>query len=122
MLRLATLGRRLGGLMAAVVLAVFAFGPAADAAICGAEDLAASTGRPAVQAAAVSASDHVDPAHHAERGGACAHGHCHHGAPCTPDDAGQTSATLTLRDRLPLLQVDVPSSRLTYDLDRPPRA
>ncbi|HKR88789.1 MAG TPA: hypothetical protein VJS38_11505 [Phenylobacterium sp.] len=122
MLRLATLVRRLGGLVAAVVLAVLALGPAVDAALCGGEDIASAGGRPTVESAAVSAVSHLDPARHAERADACSHGHCHHAAPSTLEDGVEALTTLTRRDRIAVLQVDLPRPRLSFDLDRPPRA
>lgn len=115
--------RGLSGLLAAAVIAVLAFGPSLDALICGGEGLPA-TASPAAEARVQSAdlADHRSDAPGHVDGGACAHGHCHHGAASEPAREPPLLQVSALAARLPIPLTAVPISGPRYSLDRPPRA
>jgi len=108
--------RKAGMALAALILAVLTFGPSFDAVICHDErGLSAA-------AADLATLDHV-AGHDNEALDACAHGHCHHGAPyvsATPV-AAQTPA-VSVGSAHPLPRELTPESEPKFGLMRPPRA
>lgn len=126
MTRVATCWRRLSGLMVAVALCMLAFGPTLDLLICAHEDSpAAAAATPQATEATVAASQisaHSEATTAGDHGVAdCPHGHCHHGGPAAPAVTAFVAAPMTLavRPAIPLLAI--PTSNLSFGLDRPPR-
>lgn len=97
----------------ALILAVFAVAPTAEAALCGGETACS-------QAAAADRSAH-DSADQGDRGhGICSHGHCHHGG--SASGAGEESDAPPHIDLVHDWLSDYPSlSRVPNGLERPPR-
>lgn len=117
--------RGIGGLMAALILAVLAFGPSIDAYVCQGEAVhpavAASSAGEAVQHAEALHA-HAFPAAHDDGEGPCVHGHCHHAiffADTPPVQIGQAGA---VPQRLSPRRTSVALSDLQFGLMRPPRA
>lgn len=117
------------GLMVAMLLSVLVSVPVLDNVICGADGVSAAASTqssPAVDghgAAFVAASDHGGALQAAtDEGDACAHGHCHHASPCTPDLAVEPEVCFGPSERLPVLQVASLPSNAPDGLERPPRA
>lgn len=116
--------RRLGGLLAALVLAVLTMGPSLDALICGGED-----GMSAAAAVQTVDSDHavaVEDGHgqspHDGDLTPCMHGHCHHGAPYVPAALSDAEEPSVLTDGHDLDRVTVVTSDRHFQLKRPPRS
>ena len=105
--------RRLGGVLAALVLGFFTVGPGLDGLLC----------HPGVDGA--HAAVELAPAGHADHEsgeGVCLHGACHHAAPFPPDapQAVTRAAPSVVRAAPP---ADLgPTFDLLYGLERPPRA
>lgn len=124
MTRVATYWRRLSGLMVAVALCLLAFGPTLDLLVCAHDDAPIATNSQATEATATASqtSDHHDATTAADHGAAdCPHGHCHHGAPGAPAVTAFVAARMTLAVRPAIPQLAVPTSDLSFGLDRPPR-
>lgn len=113
--------RRLGAVLAALVLAVLAFGPSLDALLCHDD---ADLGAVAAEMPAFGAEPgDQGPGEHAGGRAACVHGHCHHGAAHTPalsaPDASRADAGAA---GLGTPRTRIPTSDLKFRLIRPPRA
>lgn len=116
--------RRLGGLLAAAVVALLVVGPGIDTIICAGEDVVAVGAPDHGPQLNAAADDHPSPTvpGAVDHSGACPHGHCHHIA---ADRAAYAVAELdapAALARLPIPQARGPDSDLFYDLERPPRA
>lgn len=112
-----TAWRRFGAAFAALVLAVLALGPSLESAMCADEAPATA------EAAAYLLTSDAGHADDHGRADGCVHGHCHHGAPYTPEPA--TSAAPSLAHAAARLTPDgdaVPPAGRQFDLMRPPRA
>lgn len=99
----------------ALVLAVFAVAPAAEAAVCGGETVSSHAAPASDDAPDPGGADRGDKAH-----GLCSHGHCHHGG--APVGGGVISDPHIAMDLdRGWLSDDPPLSRVPTGLDRPPR-
>lgn len=109
---------RLGAALTALILTVFAFGPALDILAC--RDAA---GAVASLQSIVAEADHGSADHSHDAGDACAHGHCHHGGGSMPalPAAAEGPARLTAIAQTPP-RARVPTADLQFGLMRPPRA
>lgn len=112
--------RRLGAALAALVVAVLAFGPGLDGVLCGDESgMAAAAAELSPTAAA--APDHSTAGHADDERGACVHGHCHHAGSYAPAPTAASAAPVPLRDRHGLIRARVATSDPKFGLLRPPR-
>jgi len=116
MVRTRTWWRRFGAALAALVLAVLAFGPGVDRLVCGGEGAMAAAAAEA--SAAFASADH--PAHSHDDLGACVHGHCHHAASYAPAETAEAAEPAVLRHRHGLRRVRVATSDPKFGLLRPP--
>lgn len=116
--------RRLGGLLAAAVVALLVVGPGIDTIICAGEDVVAVGAPDHGLRLNAAADDHHSPTAPGtvDHTGACPHGHCHHiAADRAACAVAELDAPGTLA-RLPIPQARGLDSDLLYGLERPPRA
>lgn len=116
--------RKLGGLLAALVVAVFTMGPGLDTLICGGDG-----GINAVAAVQTASADHtasVEDGHgqpsQDQSLGVCMHGHCHHGALYVPDTLPTAEAPLAVPNGHDLVRATGTTSDRHFQLKRPPRS
>jgi 4-hydroxyphenylpyruvate dioxygenase-like putative hemolysin len=111
--------------MAALMLAVLAFGSSIDAYVCRAEAIPPATASSSADEAAQHAEAlhaHAFPSEHDDGEGPCVHGHCHHAiffVDTPPVQIGQAGA---VPQRLSPRRTSVALSDLQFGLMRPPRA
>lgn len=111
--------RRLGAALAALVVAVLAFGPGLDRLVCGEEGgLAAAA---AEHSPAAASPDHSTAGHHDDDLGACVHGHCHHAASYAPAVTVAAAEPAVMRARHGLPRGRVATSDPKFGVLRPPR-
>jgi hypothetical protein len=106
--------------LAALVLTVLTFGPSLDTYICGDEGGMSAAAAGQAAAAAPDQPESLDG--HDKALGACAHGHCHHGAAYTPVEVPPCQERPRLTAKHNLLRLAVRSSDPKFGLMRPPRA
>ena len=102
------------GALLALVIVVFGFLPAADAAACA----------PEARADVASSSISTSPDHETSgdlKHGVCAHGHCHHGSTGMQPASILVPANLSKADDKAALKSDLMASRTPAGPDRPPR-
>ncbi|MGU3457386.1 hypothetical protein ACLBV5_13845 [Brevundimonas sp. M1A4_2e] len=102
------------GALLALVIVVFGFLPAADAAACAPE------ARADVAASSLSTSPDHDTGGDLKHGG-CAHGHCHHGSTGMQPASILVPANLNKADDAKAPKSDLMASRTPAGPDRPPR-
>lgn len=110
--------------MVVVALSLLAFGPTLDLLICAHDGSPVATSPQSTEATVTASqpSDHPDATSAADHGAAdCPHGHCHHGAPGAPAVTTFVAAPMTLAVRPAIPRLAVPTSDLSFGLDRPPR-
>lgn len=118
MVRTPSWWRRLGAALAALVVAVLAFGPGLDGLVCGDEaGVAVAAELPATSVA----PDHGHVGHSDDERGACVHGHCHHAAAYAQATTVASAAPAVLRDRHGVIRARVLTSDPKFGLLRPPR-
>jgi len=108
----------LAGALLALIIVVFGFLPAAEAATCA----------PEAQADAAASSFSASPEQNQEQGkggdlkhGGCAHGHCHHGSTGIQPLSIAVPAKLDKTGGLKAPKCDQMASRTPAGPDRPPR-
>ena len=113
--------RKVGMVLAALVLTVLTLGPGLDGRIC--RDEGSLSAVAAELPVAAAPADDAGPPPLDEGRGICIHGHCHHSAPYVPATlaAGELSAPL-LAVAHPFVRNRVPISDPKFGLIRPPRA
>lgn len=118
--------RRLGGLLAALVLVVLALGPGLDTMVCGGEggmSAAAAESVGADHSTAVSADiGHAGDQDHDQGLDPCIHGHCHHSAAYVPIGLGAVPEAQVLPARHVIALATVTALDRKFQLKRPPRA
>lgn len=118
MVRTPSWWRRFGAALAALVVAVLAFGPGLDGLVCSDEGGLAAA---AAELSTTVAPDHSNAGHSDDDRSACVHGHCHHAAASAPATTVASVTPATLRDRHGLIRARVPTSDPKFGLLRPPR-
>lgn len=113
--------QRLGGALAACMIALLILGPLADSFVCLTDETATATATVAAVDIFASSTP-VDTDHKRGDPGLCAHGHCHHGASFALASAGPDGALSALNDRLSPRRAAALISIATQRLDDPPRA
>jgi hypothetical protein len=108
----------LGAALAALVVAVLAFGPGLDGLVCGEEGGMAAA---AAEHSPAAASGHSTGGHADDDLGACVHGHCHHAASQAPPVTIAAAGPALTRDRHGLRRARVATSDPKFGLLRPPR-
>jgi len=113
--------RKLGAVLAVLVLSMLSFGPTLDGLMCHDEG-GASVGSATAHTATV-AADHSDVSTSDGALSVCAHGHCHHSTSYIPALATFPSeGRIRPSDSHRLLRERVRISDPKYGLERPPRA
>lgn len=111
--------RRLGAALAALVVAVLAFGPSLDSLVCGDE---AGLAAAAAEHSPAAAPDYGQAGHSDDDLGVCVHGHCHHAGSYAPAATVAVAEPAPLRARHGLQRARVATSDPKFGLLRPPRA
>jgi hypothetical protein len=112
--------RKIGAVLAALVLTVLTFGPSLDTFLCGDEGAHAA---PVAEMTVSKATAHQNGALDADGLGPCVHGHCHHATayvPVMPEAAAAPDYIVSALDRPGRSRV--PTSDPQFGLMRPPRA
>lgn len=113
--------RKLGAVLAALVLGLLTFGPSLDSIVC--HDEAGMSAAASELPTAAEASDQGGGWPSDDALGACVHGHCHHGASYVPAmAAAAASGQEPMTDNHPLPRDRVRTSDPKFGLMRPPRA
>jgi hypothetical protein len=110
----------MGGVLAALVLTVFTFGPSVDGLICQNEDWPVAAATAGTLATAQPANP--DAGHSDDSLDGCIHGHCHHGAAYVPVELPMAETPAMRPSRQSWARVQVATSDPQFDLMRPPRA
>jgi len=105
--------------LAALVVAVLAFGPGLERMVCGDESGLAADAAELSDAAAT--PDHSTTGHHDDDLGACVHGHCHHVAAHAPAVTIAAAEPAFTRDRQGVRRGRVATTDPKFGLLRPPR-
>jgi hypothetical protein len=112
--------RKVGAVLAALVLTFLTFGPSLDTFLCGDEGAHAA---PVAEMTVSKATAHQDGASDADGPGLCVHGHCHHATayvPVMPEAAEAPDYIESALNRP--ARSRVATSDPQFGLMRPPRA
>jgi len=113
--------RRLGGALAACLVALLILAPLADSFVCLGDEATTSTQTFAALEPVASQSP-VDTDHQRGDPGLCTHGHCHHGASFVMASIGPAGAVAPLTSVLAPRHAAALVSITAQRLDDPPRA
>ncbi len=113
--------RKIGMLLAALVLSVLAFGPGLDGLLC--RDAGSLSAAATEMRTSVAAADSGIPVGPESRAGVCFFGHCHHATPYIPAPAAAASLPTNLTSIAhPIVRTKVLTSDPKFSFIRPPRA
>jgi len=113
--------KRWSGALCALALVFLALGPTLDAALCLEEHQPAAADGVLV-AAATETGHFPGDGHPSHEGGACMHGHCHHGAIQLPASLPVAAAPQNRSSEFAPTGPPALASHAAFGLERPPRA